>query len=259
MVAMTDEEQKTQVTSFMQSYGFPIIIGVVLGAGGFLGWNWFQTKQFSGNAQATGAVQQALATGDTQDQDAERYKQSKANLEKVIHAEPNSVQAVQAQMVLANLAFAQKDVALAEKLLSQAHASNIKDEGLKAVAGINLAHFYIEQKQWDKAIQILDKITLESFVPTVYEAKGDAFVGQNKPDEAKKAYQMAWDALIKRKEYRELLQMKLANLGVFVETPEGILPVKQADETVETAVTPTESTAPVASASAKEVVASSAN
>lgn len=262
MVAMTDEEQKTQVKSFMQSYGFPIIIGVALGAGGFLGWNWFQNKQFSGNAIATDVVYQAIAKAQTPDRsDAEVYKVAKANLEKIINAEPNSVQSVQALMALSLIAYDNKDFALAEKSLAQAHASSVKDEGLKSVAGIHLANLHIEQKQFDKALQLLDKITLPSFTPTVSEAKGDAFVGLKKPEEAKKAYQMAWDALIERKEYRELLQMKLANLGVFVETPNDILPVKQAEEvakatTVTPTTTPTESTETASSASA---AASSAN
>lgn len=257
MVAMTDEEQKTQVKSFMQSYGFPIIIGVALGAGGFLGWNWFQTKQITGNTQATDAVQQALVSVNA-NSDAEAYKQTKANLETVIKNHANTAQAVQAQVVLASYAFEQKDFALAETLLTQAQSSTIKDEGLKSVAGLHLAYLYIEQKQWDKALQTLDKITVESFIPSVYEAKGDVFVAQSKTEEAKTAYQLAWNKLIERKEYRELLQMKLSNLGVFVDVPEGILPVKQNETPTETATATTADTAAqVASASA--TAASSAN
>ncbi|MFB2578302.1 YfgM family protein [Acinetobacter sp. c2-A9] len=226
MVAMTDEEQKAQVKSFMQSYGVPIILGIVIALGGFFGWQWWQKNHHAGNTQATGQYQQVLAQADHASQDKAAYQKLKADAEAIIKANPNSVQALQAQLLLAKLAFDHQDFAQAETLLIQAQSKSVSDEGLKAVATLNLAYVQIEQKQWDKALQSLDSIKLEAFIPSVNEAKGDIFVAKNDTESAKKAYQTAWDKLIERKEPRELLQIKLAGLGVFVEIPKDISPVR---------------------------------
>ena len=72
----------------------------------------------------------------------------------------------------------------------------------------------------------MDQVKLESFIPTVEEARGDIFVAQKKIEDAQKAYKKAWDVLVERKQARELLQIKLANVGVMVEDPEIESPIQ---------------------------------
>ena len=51
-------------------------------------------------------------------------------------------------------------------------------------------------------------------------------------DDAKKAYQSAWDTLVERKQERQILQIKLESVGVLVDDPEIERPVleTQVDE-----------------------------
>lgn len=217
-MAMSDDEQTQKLKSFVQRYGSPILIGVLLALCIFFGWQWYQKRHHAQNFNLT-AQYQTLLTQAQSVQDKKQYQALLAAGDKIILADPNSVQALQTQLVLAQAAFNQNDLATANKYLSQAQNSKVDDQGLIAVAKLRLAYTQQAQNQLDQALKTLDSIQLEAFIPSVQEAKGDIYVAKNQPDLAKKAYQQAWDVLVKRQQPRELLQMKLANLGVLVETP----------------------------------------
>ena len=117
------------------------------------------------------------------------------------------------------MAFDQKDYAKANQLLTKASQSKVADEGLIAIAHVHLALTQVAQNQLDAALKTLNSISLASFVPTVAEAKGDIYMLQNKPEAAKTSYKQAWDVLVQRQQARELLQLKLADLGVTVTMP----------------------------------------
>ena len=70
------------------------------------------------------------------------------------------------------------------------------------------------------------------FKATADEARGDIYVAKNDIENAKKVYQSAWDALIERKEERQILQIKLESVGVLVDDPEIERPIieTQAEE-----------------------------
>ncbi len=220
MVAMTDDEQKEQLKSFAKRYGSPIVTGVLLALCVFFGWQWWHKKQDVTSSNLTVQYQDMMEQATTAAEDEASYKQLSTDANKLVAENPESVQALQTQLLLAKLAFDKKDYETANKVLTQASNSKVKDEGLKSVVKLHLAYTQVAQDQLDAALKTLDSIKNEAFVPSVQEAKGDILVSQNKLDAAKKAYQLAWDALAKREQPRELLQMKLANLGVLVEEPE---------------------------------------
>lgn len=224
MATMTDDEQKEQLKSFAKRYGSPIVTGVLLALCGFFGWQWWdrnnQVTATNMTVQYQNLTNQASAVKD----DAS-YKKLLADADKIIAEKPDSAQALQTQLLIAGIAFDRADYATANKLLTQAGNSKIEDAGLKAIAQLRLAYTQIEQNQLDNALKTLDGIQVEAFTPSVQEARGDIFVAKNQPDAAKKAYQAAWDVLVERKQTRDLLQMKLANLGVLVEKPEIESPV----------------------------------
>ena len=224
MATMTDDEQKEKLTSFAKRYGSPIVSGVLLALAGFFGWQWWDKNHQVGAANMTVQYQtlenQAQAVSD----DA-AYKKLLADADKLIAEKPDSAQALQTQLLIASVAFNRADYATANKLLTAASNSKVKDEGLVAIAQLRLAYTQIEQNQNDVALKTLDNIKLDAFVPSVQEAKGDILVAKQDLEGAKKAYQAAWDVLVEREQPRDLLEMKLANLGVLVEKPEIQSPV----------------------------------
>ena len=67
-----------------------------------------------------------------------------------------------------------------------------------------------------------------AFKATADEARGDIYVAKNDIENAKKVYQSAWDALLERKEERQILQIKLESVGVLVDDPEIERPILEA-------------------------------
>ncbi|KAA8733262.1 tetratricopeptide repeat protein [Acinetobacter qingfengensis] len=225
MSAMTDEEQKEQFKSFAKSYVLPIVAGILIALCAFFGWEWYQKRHTVNAANLTVQYQNLLNQSEAAAEDENAYKKIMADGNKIVADSPNTVQALQAQLLMAKLAFDKKDYATANKILSAAQNVKIEDEGLIAIAKLHLAYTQIAQNQLDTALKTLDGIKVDAFTPSVSEAKGDIYAAQNKTEDAKKAYQQAWDVLVKRQQPRELLQIKLANLGVLVEDPKIETPV----------------------------------
>ena len=62
------------------------------------------------------------------------------------------------------------------------------------------------------------------FEPMVADRRGDIYMAQGKLDEARAQYQSAWRGLGERIEYRRLVEVKLAALGVNVSSPSSTAP-----------------------------------
>lgn len=208
-----EQQQLLEFKSGMSRYGFPIMIALVLGLLGYLGWQWWQHQQ------QTKAANLSMRYYNVAKQAESNQAQAVAKGQQIIADAPDSVQALQSQLLLAKLAFDQQDYPKANQLLTKASQSKVADEGLIAIAKLHLAYTQVAQNQLDAALKTLDTIAVASFVPTVAETKGDIYMLQNKPEAAKTSYKQAWDVLVKRQQARELLQLKLADLGVEVTMP----------------------------------------
>lgn len=229
MSAMTDNEQTELVASFAKRYGFAILVVVLIGVVGFLGWKWWQQKQAVTAANRTVQLQNLLNQSQNAMTNDQVYKKMLVDGKALIADNADSIQAVEAELYMAKFAFDKKDFVTANSLLTQAQNAKVGDEGLNALATIRLAYTQIAQNQLDTALKTLDSVKLESFIPSVAEAKGDIYVAKNDVENAKKAYQQAWDVLIQRQQPRQMLQLKLANLGVIVDMPKNDTPILMSD------------------------------
>lgn len=219
MSAMSSEEQKEQLKSFAKTYAMPITLGIAIALCAFLGWEWYQKRDAANSANLTVQYQNLLGQAESAAEDNKVYSKIMTDGKKLVADNPNSSQALQTQLLMAKLAFDKKDYATANSILTATQNVKVDDEGLVAIAKLHLAYTQIAQNQLDNALKTLDGVKLEAFIPSIEETKGDVYLAQNKPDAAKKSYQLAWDVLLKRQQPRELLQIKLANLGVLVEDP----------------------------------------
>ena len=75
-------------------------------------------------------------------------------------------------------------------------------------------------------------MTDPAFKATADEARGDVYVAKNDTENAKKAYQSAWNTLVERQQERQILQIKLESVGVLVDDPKVERPIldTQVDE-----------------------------
>ncbi len=76
------------------------------------------------------------------------------------------------------------------------------------------------QKKYDDALKTLSAVTDPAFQATAEELKGDIYVAKSDINNAQKAYQVAWKAVLERKQERQILQIKLESVGVLVEDPD---------------------------------------
>lgn len=216
---LSDEEQIDRLKGFLKTYGNAVITGVLIALIAFFGWSYWQKKQAVERFNLATEYQQVVDTGQklvaTPDNQAIRTQYfSKADA--LAKANPDSPQALQTAFLSARIAVNKGDYATAEKQLLAATKSNIKDEGLKQLTWLRLAYIQAAQNKSDAALTSLKQVNDVAFLPSANEAKGDILVQKNDLNGAKAAYQAAWNALVKREEPRQLLQVKLEALGVSV-------------------------------------------
>jgi predicted negative regulator of RcsB-dependent stress response len=84
------------------------------------------------------------------------------------------------------------------------------------VARLRLAALDVDSKALDRALKTLEASVPRAFEPLVADRRGDVFMEQGKPEEAKSQYLTAWRGLTDQVEYRRLVEIKLAALGVDV-------------------------------------------
>ena len=218
MSAMTDDEQLESLKSFTKKYGSSIIIGILVALIAFFGWEYWQKKNLAESQMQTAKVQQLMDEAQAADGDA--FAKLSETADKIVKEAPDSAQAIQTQLVMAKLAYDKQDYAAAEKALQKVENSKVDDKGLVQVIKLRLAYAQLTQKKYDAALKTLDAVTEPAFKATADEARGDIYVAKNDIENAKKVYQSAWDALIERKEERQILQIKLESVGVLVDDPE---------------------------------------
>ena len=219
-MSATDEQQLDNVKSFFQKYGSAIVTGILIALIAFFGWEYWQKKTLAENQNATAKVQQLMDDANVANGDAKIITALGASAAKIVKDNPDSVQAIQSQMVMAKLAYEKNDYALAERELKKVENSKIKDIGLLQVVKIKLADAQLAQKKYDDALKTLSAVTDPAFQATAEELKGDIYVAKSDINNAQKAYQVAWKAVLERKQERQILQIKLESVGVLVEDPD---------------------------------------
>jgi predicted negative regulator of RcsB-dependent stress response len=233
MSALSDEEQLDSLKSFTKKYGSAILSGILIALIAFFGWQWWMKKALAEEQMNTAKVQQLMDDAANAMGNPDAYNDLVATADKIVKDAPDSAQAIQTQLLMAKLAYDKTDYAAAEKALKKVENSKLKDDGLTSIVKLRLGYAQLAQNKYDEAIKTFNLITEPTFKAVVDEARGDVYVAKKDIENAKKSYQSAWDDLVKRKQERQILQIKLESVGVLVEDPEVERPVldTQVDET----------------------------
>ena len=218
MSALSDDEQFDSLKSFTKKYGSAMISGILIALIAFFGWEYWQKKNLAVSQTETAKVQHLMASARTVQGDA--FSQLSTAADSIMKESPDSVQAIQAQLVMAKLAYDKADYANAEKALKKVENAKDGDAGLLQVVKLRLGYAQLAQKKYDEALKTLTAVNDPAFKATAEEARGDIYVAKNDIENAKKAYQNAWNTLVERKEERQILQIKLESVGVLVDDPE---------------------------------------
>ena len=203
---LTDDEQLEAVKRAFTEYAPWILGGIVLGVGGWFGYQQYGSHQNSVALQAAGQFNQMTAALQMND-----GKKSLELAQGLIKEFPNSPYADQAQLTIARIDVESGKSADAIAPLTQVMNTS-KDSELKQVARLRLARVLIDQGKPDDAIKTLAAGTPGSFAGRYHEVHGDALYAKKDIAGASAEYTQALSSSDGGAD-AALLQLKLADLA----------------------------------------------
>jgi predicted negative regulator of RcsB-dependent stress response len=205
---LEEQEQLADIKHFWNEYGNLLTWVVIAVFGSIAAWNGWQYWQRTEAAQASAMydeVERAAQAGDmTRVERA--FSDTKDKFGRTTFAQ-------QAGLLAAKTLAEKGNVQAAKDALAWV-ADKAPDEGYRAVARLRLASLLIENKAYDDALKQLSADFPKEFEPLVADRKGDIYKLQGKTAEAKAEYVKAYKGFDDAAEYRHLLEVKLAALGV---------------------------------------------
>jgi predicted negative regulator of RcsB-dependent stress response len=203
---LTDDEQLEAVKRAFTEYAPWILGGVVLGVGGWYGFQHYQSHKNEVAFRAADQFSQMTVALQMNDS-----KKSLALADALIKDFPNSPYADQAQLTIARIDVESGKSADAVVPLTQV-MNNSKDTELKQIARLRLARVLIDQGKPDDAIKLLAAGTPGSFAGRYHEVHGDALYSKKDIPGAIAEYNAALGASDGGAE-AAMLQLKLADLA----------------------------------------------
>ncbi len=205
---LEEQEQLDQIKHFWAQYGNLItwvLIAVFGSVAAWNGWNYWQRTQATKAAALYDEIDRAA-----QASDAERIERALAEMRSGFGGTTFAAQG--ALLAAKTLHDTGKTDAARNALAWVAESSS--DKAYQAVARLRLAALDVEAKALDQALKTLEAPVPSAFEPLVADRRGDVYMEQGKPAEAKTQYLAAWRGFADQAEYRRLVEIKLAALGV---------------------------------------------
>jgi predicted negative regulator of RcsB-dependent stress response len=203
---LTDDEQLEAVKRAFTEYAPWILGGVVLGVGGWYGYQHYQSHKNEVAFRAADQFSQMTVALQMNDS-----KKSLQIADGLIKDFPNSPYADQAQLTIARLDVEGGKSADAVAPLTQV-MNNSKDAELQQIARLRLARVLIDQGKPDDAIKLLAAGTPASFAGRYHEIRGDALYAKKDIPGAIAEYNAAL-GVSEGGADAAMLQLKLADLA----------------------------------------------
>jgi len=205
---LDEQEQLAALKHFWDKYGrilIALLTACALGYAGWTGWNVWQTSLEQKSAVRFDELSRSVASGDLVKTDlvfadmkeqfgATSYTAQAALLDARMNYEKGNVDATKAAL---------------QWLVDSSAEAAYRD-----IARLRLGGVLIEAKQYDQAIKLLSGDISQPFLGLAADRLGDAYSSQNKTEEAKAHYLKAYAALPASNDYRKMIDVKLARMGV---------------------------------------------
>jgi predicted negative regulator of RcsB-dependent stress response len=184
-----------------------VLIAVFGSMAAWNGWNYWQRSQAAKASALYEVLQRAAAAGDS-----EKIERAFNDMREGFGG---TTYAAQSAVLAGKALFDAKNPAAARAALTWA-MNDASEPAYQGLARLRLAGIEIDAKAYDEALRLLDARFPAALEPLALDRKGDAMMAQGKSDEAKALYVQAWTTMPERMEYRQLIEVKLASLGVDV-------------------------------------------
>lgn len=204
---LDEQERLDELKAWWKRWGNLVLIGaaVVVAAAG--GWRYWQQRTLTQSLEAA-AVYDRL-TDSVAANDAKAAREAAGLL---IGQYQGTSYAPRAALLLARVNVGAGDLKGAQAQLEWALA-HAKEPGLKDLARLRLASVQLDQKAYDAALKTLAASHSDAFAARFDDLRGDVLFAQDKPDEARAAYQAAFGRLAEDNPYRNIVELKLDALG----------------------------------------------
>lgn len=207
-VGKTEEEQVEQIKQWIKENGWGILIGVLLGFGSIIGWDYYKDHQYQQSVQAR-ALYLSLLNNPNNAQLIATDLQNDY---------PNSNYVQYAHLMLAKNAFEALDYPKALGYLQPLF--NDENTIIARIARLRASSIYLETGDYDQALSTIDTGFLQgginntnSFDGLYNHLRGDIYLAKKNINAAKEYYQLAIDKLAANSELKQFIIVKLNDLN----------------------------------------------
>ena len=205
---LEEQEQLESIKAWWKKHGNWITWVLIIALGCYAAyayWGYYQRKQAAQASQLYYEMQNAVMADDNE----RALRVAKDTQEKF----GSTAYAPMVTLVAAKMAYEDNNTDVAKDQLKWV-VDNAKQDGYKAIARIRLAGILLDEKAYDEGLSLLSANFPTAFASLVEDRKGDFYVAQNRLDEARTAYRAALDKADQNDPGRQLIQLKLEELGV---------------------------------------------
>lgn len=212
---LSDEERLDALKKWWRDNGTSLLVVIILVAGGWFGWNYWQNKN---QKQAEEASLVYMATLDALNEwerngSAEQAAAVAASAETLKKLDEKSFYGLFGAMTIARLAVSDNDLESAANELEWV-IEHSDDNNLKGVVTYRLAAIEYSQGNSDRALSLLDTPHPPSFNALYEELKGDILVSKGEKEKALGAYRIALESLGGNdSRARSMLELKISELA----------------------------------------------
>ncbi len=205
---LDEQEQLATLKHFWHKYGrmlSALAIALTLSYAAWTAWTMHQADKERQSSVRFDELNRAVVSGDLT-----KIDRVFADMKEQFGA---SNYTAQAALLDARMNYEKGQVDAAKAALQWVIDSSV-EAAYKDIARLRLSGLLIEAKQYDAAIALLSSGMSKSFEGLAFDRMGDAYSLQNKTQEAKAHYLKAYDTLPAGDNYRKMVDVKLARMGV---------------------------------------------
>ncbi|MDN3639264.1 tetratricopeptide repeat protein [Simiduia curdlanivorans] len=188
---LTEEEQVEALKRWWAENGKSLIVAVIIGVGGYMGFGAWKDGRQAGAEEASAQYEQITELMAGQEAVSETDKATINHLAQGLkdnHAD--TLYGVQAAMLLAKQAVEANDLSKAEAELRWA-LDQASELNVELLARLRLARVLAAQAKFADALSVISVQEEASFASLYAEVRGDVFAAESKLDKAAEAYTAA--------------------------------------------------------------------